>query len=143
MDTPISNIYGENEIGEGTKIAALCDIGNCTIGKNCNIQTMVSIPKGTVIEDDVFIGPGVNILNDKYPPSYGKHWHKVTIKKGASIGGNATILPGVTIGENAMVGAGSVVTKDVKKGATVYGNPAKLKCPNGLDVCIDCGGCDE
>ena len=123
MISPLSNIYGETVIGEGTKIGAFCDIGNCTIGMNCSIQTMVSIPRGTVIEDNVFLGPQVQICNDKYPPS--DEVRGVIIKDNASIGGNATILPGITIGKGATVGAGSVVTKDVPDGETWCGNPAR------------------
>lgn len=118
-----ANLYGHYKIGEGTRIGAFCDIGNCTIGKNCLIQAMVSIPRGTIVEDDVFIGPQVAILNDKYPPS--KENSPVTIKKGARVGGNSTILPGVVIGEGALVGGGSVVTKDVPAGETWCGNPAR------------------
>ena len=123
MISPLSNIYGETVIGEGTKISAFCDIGNCTIGKNCSIQTMVSIPRGTVIGNNVFLGPQVQICNDKYPPSL--KLSGVIIKDNASIGGNATILPGITIGKGATVGAGSVVTKDVPDGETWCGNPAR------------------
>jgi len=125
MISPLANIYGTNLIGESTRIGAFCDIGNCIIGDRCNIQTMVSIPRGTVIEDDVFIGPQTTICNDKYPPS--KINSPVTIKKGASIGGNCTILPGITIGEYAKIGGGSVVTKDIPDKVTAYGNPARIK----------------
>jgi acetyltransferase-like isoleucine patch superfamily enzyme len=125
MISELANIYGETNIGEDTKIGAFSDIGNCTIGKRCNIQTMVSIPRGTIIGDDVFIGPQVTICNDKYPPS--KLVSPVIIKDHASIGGNVTILPGVTIGEYAIIGAGSVVTKNVPNSEVWYGNPAKRK----------------
>ncbi len=79
------------------------------------------------IEDDVFIGPNVTFTNDKYPRSKGE-WKllKTVVKKGASIGAGSVILPGITIGENAMVGAGSVVTKDVPPNAVVAGNPARV-----------------
>jgi acetyltransferase-like isoleucine patch superfamily enzyme len=123
MISPLSNIYGETVIGEGTKISAFCDIGNCTIGMNCSIQTMVSIPRGTVIEDNVFLGPQVQICNDKYPPS--DEVRGVTIKHGAAVGGNCTILPGVTIGRYVIVGAGSVVTHDIPDGEIWCGNPAR------------------
>ena len=118
------NLWGDNQIGEGTRIGAYVEIGNAVIGKNCSIQAFCYICPGTVIGDDVFMGPRVTILNDKYPPSYGKHWHPVTIKSGASIGGGTTILPGVTVGEKAIIGAGSVVTKDVPDGETWYGTAA-------------------
>jgi len=122
MKSKYQNIYG-SVIGKGTKIGSYVEIAHSTVGKNCNIQAFVSISNGTVIEDDVFIAPGVRILNDKYPPS--NTITPVTIKKGASIGGGAILLPGVTIGEYAMVGAGSVVTKDVPSKEVWYGNPAK------------------
>ena len=115
------NIY-KSKIGKGTKIGSYVEIANSTVGKNCNIQAFVSISNGTIIEDNVFIGPGVRILNDKYPPS-GK-LEPVIIRKGASIGGGAVILPGVIIGENAIIGAGSVVTKNIKNYDVVVGNPA-------------------
>ena len=123
---PYQNLWGKNKIGKGTKIGAYVEIGNATIGKNCSIQAKCYICPSTVIEDNVFLGPGVITLNDKYPPSGGKHWAPVVIKKGASIGGGSIILPGVTIGEKAMVGAGSIVTKDVPAGEVWCGTQAKL-----------------
>ena len=123
MISPLSNIYGTVSIGINTKIGAFSDIGNCTIGQQCNIQSSVTIPRGTVISDDVFIGPNTTICNDKYPPS--DEVRGVIIKDKAAIGGNCTILPGVTIGKGATVGAGSVVTKDVPDGETWCGNPAR------------------
>jgi len=123
-----TQISGNVEVGENTVIGSHCDIlGDVKIGKNVRIQSQVFIPSGTIIEDDVFIGPGVIILNDKYPPSKGKHWRPVTICSGASIGGGAIILPGVTIGENSVVGAGSIVTKDVPASCVVIGNPARIQ----------------
>ena len=85
---------------------------------------MTFIPEGVVIENDVFVAPGVFFSNDKYPPSSQKEWGRILIKKGAALGMGAIILPGVTVGERAMIGAGSVVTKDVPDGAKYYGNPA-------------------
>lgn len=120
---PTANLYGNPEIGGGTRIGAFCDIGPVKIGKNCSIQTMVSIPIGVTIEDEVFIGPQVVFTNDRFPPS--TEFSQTIVKKGAAIGANATILPGITIGERALIGAGSVVTKDVPAGETWVGNPAR------------------
>lgn len=133
-------------IGENTKIWQFCVIlpnavigNNCTIcshcfiendvkiGNNVTIKCGVQIWDAITIEDNVFIGPNVTFCNDKHPKSQNTDWkcEGVLVKKGASIGANATILAGITIGENAMIGAGSVVTKDVPAFATVMGNPAK------------------
>ena len=97
------------------------------VGDNCKIQNSVSIYKGVTIGKDVFVGPNASFTNDKVPRAFNANW-KVTptnIKKGASIGANATIVCGVVIGEYAMVAAGSVVTKDVQPYALVVGNPAR------------------
>ena len=135
------------EIGEGTNIWQFVVIlENATIGKNCNIcahcliegdviigdrvtvKSGVYLWNGTVIENDVFIGPNATFTNDKKPRSkvYPESFSSVTIKKGASVGANATILPGVTIGEKALIGAGAVVTKDIPDRAVVVGNPARI-----------------
>lgn len=132
------NIY-DSEIGEGTRIGSYVEIAHSTIGKDCNIQAFVSIPNGTTIGDNVFIGPKSTICNDKHPPS--SKLSPVTIEDRASIGGGVTILPGVTIGTGAKIGGGSVVTKNVPAGETWIGNPARFYCKNGFDKCIDCGGC--
>ena len=133
----------EAEIGEGTVVhdqvnLYKCKIGkNCkidsfvyveegvTIGDNCKIRPFVFIPSGVLIENDVFVGPNVTFTNDKYPKVKGL-WTliKTHVKSGASIGANSVILPGVTIGMAALVGAGSVVTKDVPDRAIVAGNPS-------------------
>lgn len=134
-------------IGENTNIWQFCVIlPNAKIGKNCNIcsncfiendviigdnvtvKNGVSLYDGITIEDNVFIGPNVAFCNDKYPHSkcYPDEFLRTVIKKGASIGSNATILPGITIGEGAMIGAGAVVTKNIPDGAVVYGNPASV-----------------
>jgi len=134
------NIY-DSTIGEGTKTGSYVEIANSTVGKNCNIQAFVSIPNMTKIGDDVFIGPGVRILNDKHPTTTSTKLDPVVIKDGASIGGGAVILPGVTIGVEAKIGAGAVVTKDVPYGETWIGNPARFFCAEGYEKCIDCGGC--
>lgn len=130
------NMYG-CEIGDGTKVGSFVEIQKgVMVGKNCKISSHSFICEGVTIEDDCFIGHGVMFINDKYPRSTNEDgsmqteadWkvEKTHIKKGASIGSNATILCGVTIGENAIVGAGAVVTKDIPDGTTVAGNPAKL-----------------
>lgn len=120
-------------IREKTKIGNNCIIGTgtiidgeTTIGNNVIIQSGVYIPRKTVIEDNVFLGPRCVLTNDKYPPQ--PKLEGPVIKKGASIGANATILPGVVVGENSMVGAGSVVTKNVEPNTVVVGVPAKFYC---------------
>ncbi|WP_347814977.1 acyltransferase [Aliarcobacter butzleri] len=100
------------------------------IGNNCKIQNSVSVYHGVTIDDDVFVGPNACFTNDKVPRAFDPEWKitPTTVKRGASIGANATIVCGVTIGEYAMVAAGSVVTKDVKPYSLVMGNPAKHFC---------------
>ncbi len=131
------NLYG-CEIGENTKIGAFVEIQkNAMVGKNCKISSHTFICEGVTIEDNVFIGHSVTFINDAYPratTSDGqlqseKDWRveRTVVKKGASIGSGATVLCNVTIGENAIVGAGSVVTKDVPASSIVAGNPAQVK----------------
>ena len=120
---------------KGAKIGADCNIcaqtlieGDVVIGDRVTVKSGVQIWDGSVIGDDVFIGPNATFSNDLYPRSkqYPTKFSGVTIHNGASIGANATLLPGITIGEKAMVGAGAVVTKDVPARAVVVGNPAKI-----------------
>ena len=119
------------EIGEQCNICSHCFIENQVIvGDRVTVKCGVQLWDGIAIENDVFIGPNVTFTNDKYPRSRNhKEPAKTLIKKGASIGANATILCGITIGENAMIGAGAVVTKDVAANAVVVGNPARVVRP--------------
>ncbi len=100
-----------------------------SIGDRVTVKSGVQLWDGLTVEDDVFIGPNVSFTNDKFPRSkqYPTAFQRTTIKRGASIGANATILGGITIGEGALIGAGSVVTKDVPAGETWVGNPARIK----------------
>ena len=117
------------KIGNNGNICAHTLIeGDVLIGHNVTIKSGVYIWDGTRIEDDVFIGPNATFTNDAMPRSkvYPNQFSGVTLKKGSSVGANATLLPGVSIGLGAMVGAGAVVTKDVPDYAVVIGNPAKV-----------------
>lgn len=148
MDKPYTAgntaIIKDCKIGNGTKIWNFANIYGCEIGKNCMIGSFVEIQNNVkignnvkiqshsflcslvAVEDDAFIGHGVMFINDVYAPSNDpSKWKPTLVKKGSSIGSNATILP-VVIGENAVVGAGAVVTKDVPANAIVAGNPAKI-----------------
>ncbi len=130
------NAYGCS-IDDGSKVGAFVEIQKgATIGKNCKISSHTFICEGVHIEDNVFIGHGVMFTNDLFPRATNADgsqqtdadWHVIetTVKKGASIGSNATILCGITIGENSLIGAGSVVTKNVPPNTVVAGNPAKI-----------------
>jgi acetyltransferase-like isoleucine patch superfamily enzyme len=130
------NLYG-CEIGDESKIGAFVEIQkNASVGKRCKISSHTFICEGVTIEDNVFIGHGVMFINDSYPRATAANgnlqteadWkvERTVVKKGASIGSGATILSNLSIGENAIVGAGSVVTKDVPPGSIVVGNPAKI-----------------
>jgi acetyltransferase-like isoleucine patch superfamily enzyme len=129
------NLYG-CEIGDNTKIGAFVEIQKkAIVGRNCKISSHTFICEGVTVEDDVFVGHSVTFINDSYPRATAggqlqteADWKVETtvVKQGASIGSGSTILSRVTIGENAIVGAGSVVTKDVPANAIVAGNPAKV-----------------
>lgn len=122
-------ILPDAKIGENCNVCANVFIENdVKIGSNVTIKCGVQLWDGISVEDNVFIGPNVTFTNDLYPRSkhYPENFSKTIIKQGASIGANATILCGITIGENAMIGAGSVVTKDVPANEIWLGNPARF-----------------
>lgn len=156
------------KIGDGTKVWNQAQIredavigDNCIISKNAYIDTKVKLGNrvkvqnnvnvyhGVTIEDDVFLGPSMTFTNDLYPRACNDSWEitETLVKRGASIGANATIVCGVTIGEYATIGSGSVVTKDVPEHALVVGNPARqigwvCECGFKLDEngrCVKCG----
>lgn len=130
------NLYG-CKIGDNTKIGTFVEVQKgADIGKNCKISSHTFICEGVTIEDDVFVGHNVTFINDRYPRSTSEGGELQTeadwvciptlIKQGASIGSSVTLLCGITVGENAIVGAGSVVTRDVPENAVVAGNPARI-----------------
>ena len=130
------NLYG-CEVGDNTKIGPFVEIQkNAKIGRHCKISSHTFICEGVTIEDNVFVGHGVTFINDTYPRATTpngalqteKDWtvEPTRVRKGASIGSGATILANITIGEHALIGAGSVVTRDVPANAIVAGNPARL-----------------
>ncbi len=154
VDTP-------SEIGAGTKIwhfshvmrdcriGARCNIGQnvvispqCIVGNNVKIQNNVSVYTGVELEDDVFCGPSMvftNVINPRSHIERKDEYRRTLVRKGASIGANATIVCGVTLGRYCVVGAGAVVTRDVPDYAVVYGNPARVRswvcwCGVGLDL---------
>ena len=151
-----TKIWNQVQVREGASIGENCILSknvyideNVTVGSRVKIQNNVNVYHGVTIEDDVFLGPSMTFTNDMFPRAFRSDW-KVSgtlVKRGASIGANATIKCGVTIGEYAMVGAGSTVTKDVAPYSLVVGNPARhvgwvCECGmklNGSMVCIDCG----
>lgn len=160
-----TNIWHFVHVRKGAKIGKNCNIGkgvyidiNVNIGDNCKIQNFATLYDGLTVGNDVFIGPHVCFTNDVFPRA--AIWSddrltKTVVKDGASIGANSTIIAGVTIGDYAMIGAGSVVTKNVPSYGLVIGNPARLKgfvCKCGKKLtektrnedmiileCVDCG----
>jgi len=139
-----TNLYG-CEIGDDVKIGTFVEIQKgVKVGNRCKISSHTFICEGVTLEDDIFIGHNVTFTNDRYPRATNgdgrlqtdADWTciRTLIKRGASVGSGATLLCGITIGENAMIGAGSVVTKDVPPGAVVAGNPAKVFRPRPTEV---------
>ena len=131
-----TNLYG-CEIGDDVKIGTFVEIQKgARIGNRCKISSHTFICEGVILEDDIFVGHNVTFINDRYPRAINgsgqlqteADWDcvRTLIKRGASVGSGATLLCGITVGENAMIGAGSVVTKDVPPGTVVAGNPARL-----------------
>jgi UDP-2-acetamido-3-amino-2,3-dideoxy-glucuronate N-acetyltransferase len=161
---PNTRIWSGVQVREGARIGAECTLGkgvyidrDVVVGDRVKLQNRASVFRGSRIESGVFIGPHSCLLNDKRPRATNGHgslkadpdWHAagVTVRRGASIGGGCTVLPGVSVGEYAMVGAGSVVTKDVPPHGLVVGNPARVvgtvcNCGTRIargDTCADCG----
>lgn len=130
-----SKVWQYSVVLTGAKIGENCNIcahtlieGDVIIGNNVTVKSGVFLWDGISLESDVFIGPNATFTNDKMPRSkcYPEAFLRTLVKRGASVGANATILPGITIGEYSMVGAGAVVTKDVPAYAVVAGNPARV-----------------
>lgn len=166
---PTAEVSDMAVIGEGTKIWNQAQVReNACLGRGCiisknvyidsdvkignhvKIQNNVNIYHGVTIEDDVFLGPSMTFTNDFYPRAFSEEWevYETRVKRGASIGANATIVCGITIGEYAMVGAGSVVTKDVPPHTLVVGNPARqigkvCQCGHKLDEKGKCSHCGK
>ena len=144
-----TKIWHFSHVMPGAKIGERCSIGQnvnvgarAVLGNNVKVQNNVSIYDEVILEDDVFCGPSMvftNVFNPRSHVSRKNEYRKTLVKKGASIGANATVVCGVTIGEYAFVGAGAVVTKDVPAYALIYGNPAKIKgwfCQCGVKLQI-------
>jgi len=164
---PTAEVDDSAVIGNGTKIWNQAQVRNnakigdgCVISKNAyidekvvigdrvKVQNNVNIYHGVTVEDDVFLGPSMTFTNDMYPRAFSSDWEitETIVKKGASIGANATIRCGVIVGQYATIGSGSVVTKDVKNYALVVGNPAHqigwvCKCGYKLDFKGKCNKC--
>jgi acetyltransferase-like isoleucine patch superfamily enzyme len=152
-------MMGDAKIGKNCVVADYVSVGRgVRIGDNVKLENRVTVFEGVTIEDNVFVGPHVVFTNDLYPRSFNKDWKTVptTVKQGSSIGAGAVIVCGVTIGEYSMIGAGSVVTRDVPSYALAFGNPAQIRgfvcrCGQKLDVSkkqdayvlMTCSACDE
>lgn len=138
-------VLPDAKIGDNCNICANVFIENdVLIGNNVTVKCGVQLWDGVVLEDDVFVGPNVTFCNDIFPRSKNHKFEmmRTVVKKGASIGANSTILCGITIGENAMIGAGSVVTKDVGANEVWLGNPARFvrMCERQNAACNNYGG---
>lgn len=121
-----ANVYDTAVIGNNCSIGMFSEVGhNVKIGNNVRVGAHSFIPEGVTIEDDVFVGPNVTFTNDRFPPSPRENWEETRICRGASIGAAVTIICGVTIGEKALIGAGSLVNRDIPAGETWVGNPAR------------------
>lgn len=164
---PTAEVNPQAQLGEGTKVWNQAQIReNAKIGRHCvisknvyvdagvqigdgvKVQNNVNIYHGVTIEDDVFLGPSMTFTNDRFPRAFNSDFpvSETRVKRGASVGANATIRCGIVIGEYAMVGSGSVVTKDVAPYALVVGNPARqigwvCKCGGKLDKALYCPLC--
>lgn len=145
-----SHIMPGAEIGEGCSLGQNVNVGSgAVIGDRVKVQNNVSIYDDVIIEDDVFCGPScvfTNVINPRAFVERKQEYRRTLIKKGASIGANATIVCGITLGEYCFVGAGSVVTKDVPDHALVYGSPARqhgwvCRCGEKLDAALTCASC--
>jgi UDP-2-acetamido-3-amino-2,3-dideoxy-glucuronate N-acetyltransferase len=133
---PGTRIWHRSHVRAGSRVGAGCTIGfsvyvdtGVVIGDRCKIQNHVSLYRGVVLEDDVFVGPAATFTNDLYPRSSSSEWEVVptAVRRGASLGANATIVCGIEIGAWSMIGAGSVVTADVPAHGLMLGTPARLR----------------
>lgn len=147
-----SHVMSGAVIGEGCSIGKYVEIGpGVSVGKGCKIQNNVSVFKGVTLEDDVFCGPSVVFTNVFNPRAHVRRMNEARptlIRRGASLGANCTVVCGVTVGRYALVGAGSVVTRDIPDHALVFGTPARLKgwvcaCGEKLDAGLSCPACGE
>jgi UDP-2-acetamido-3-amino-2,3-dideoxy-glucuronate N-acetyltransferase len=164
IDEPVhigegTKIWHFCHVMSGARIGQRCNIGqnvfigrNVAIGNGCKIQNNVSVYEGVTLEDDVFCGPSMVFVNDVTPrsafPKGSERFVKTLVKRGCSIGANATILCGLTLGEHAFIGAGAVVTKDVPAYALIYGTPARIhgwicECGERLQIQSDQTTCSQ
>ena len=160
-----TRVWNFVHVRENAKIGKQCVLADYVyvgkgvkVGNNVKLENRATVYEGVAIEDSVFVGPHVTFTNDFYPRSFSPDWKILPthVKKGASIGAGTVILCGVTIGEHALIGAGSVVTKDIPAYALAYGNPARIRgfvceCSKKLEVIgkkkssivLRCSSCDE